>query len=85
MIHASEKYNIQPLDEMIPANEPVFLLRGCDELSAMTIEYWVGLAKENGIHTDKLEAVTKHIEAVKDWPKKTRIVQPIPSEEAPIE
>ena len=49
MKHAREDYNrIQDPSGLIPEAEPVFLLRGQDELAAPTLRYYADLCIANG-------------------------------------
>ena len=46
MIHARKDYNrIQDPAGLIPEDEPVFLIRAKDKVSAMTVEAWANFAE----------------------------------------
>ena len=49
MRHAREDYNrIQDPEGLIPEDEPVFLIRGQDQVGAETVERWAFLATAAG-------------------------------------
>ncbi len=71
MKHAREDYNrIQDPENKIPEDEPVFLIRGQDQVGAAAVRAWAHLHKVNGgsdilyalamDHADKMEAWPKH-------------------------
>jgi hypothetical protein len=48
MKHAREDYNrIQDPENLIPADEPVFLLRAQDQTAALVVAYWAALQINN--------------------------------------
>lgn len=74
MIHQREDYNdIQKLDEKIPKDEPVFLLRAQDELSVPTIEHYISLRRS---HYDASDEMATELEVflskVRAWTKKKK-------------
>ena len=61
MIHAREDYNrIQDPADRIPADEPVFLIRGQDRAAPGAIEAWADLAEAYGAAPDILSAARGH-------------------------
>ncbi len=49
MIHARKDYaRIQDPDKKIPVNEPVFLLRGQDQVAAEVVRIWAVLNRSRG-------------------------------------
>jgi hypothetical protein len=73
MIHARKDYDerIQDSANLIPADEPVFLLRGQDEFGGDVAEYWANLyAYKYGSESPVAKAVFAHADKMKDWPVK---------------
>jgi len=54
----------------VPANMPVFILLGEDQLAVRTILFWFDLAREAGCPNAKLEDVLRCLLEVLDWPTK---------------
>jgi hypothetical protein len=50
MIHARSDYTarIQDSENLIPADEPVFLIRGQDQVGADAVRAWAHLHRNNG-------------------------------------
>ena len=70
MKHAREDYNrIQDPDELIPDDEPVFLLRGQDELAPDLLRQWAVQLLAKGGSGIMAEMVIKHAEEMKEWQK----------------
>ena len=69
MIHARGDYNsrIQDSSGLIPADEPVFLLRGCDLAAPAAIRAWVAEAGALGADPDMLQAALGHADAMEQW------------------
>ncbi len=42
-------------------DEPVFVLRGQDKLSRITVAYWIALAQQNGVSQDKIDRAQRHL------------------------
>lgn len=55
---------------LVPKDEPVFLLRGQDKLAAATVEYWINLARQEGVNPATIETAKAHVEKIKAWPVK---------------
>jgi hypothetical protein len=51
-------------------DEPVFVLRGADVLSAKTVEYWAYLANLNGSDEVTVAGALKIARALRDWKRK---------------
>jgi len=70
MIHARGDYNrIQDPDDLIPANEPVFLLRAQDVLFIPTLAFYAFLADSIG-RPEIADSVRRHIDLAANWPKR---------------
>lgn len=68
MKHAREDYNrIQDPENLIPADEPVFLLRGKDICAPEAIEKWCELAAKHGAHEDIINAAQAHADEMRVW------------------
>jgi len=73
MIHARKDYDerIQDSANLIPADEPVFLLRGQDEFGGDVTAYWARLyADKYGADNPVVVAVMKHAGQMDRWPTK---------------
>lgn len=57
---------------LIPADEPVFLVRGQDENGADTVCYWANRAEERGADPEIVRVARAHAELMGAWPKKKR-------------
>jgi hypothetical protein len=71
MIHSRQDYNrIQDPAGLIPADEPVFLIRGQDVCAVETIEYYARLYENIQMRDEKLlTSLQKQIERIKEWQK----------------
>lgn len=68
MKHAREDYSrIQDPANLIPENEPVFLLRGKDVAAPAAIEAWIAEAKKYGAKDDILEAAEKQVDLMRAY------------------
>ena len=71
MIHARDDYNrIQDPENLIPADEPVFLLRGQDKFAAEVVRYWADLVADATGDTELFEVAYTHADRMDDWPTK---------------
>jgi hypothetical protein len=71
MKHAREDYNrIQDPANLIPEDEPVFLLRAQDLFYVDTLRYYRSLLQHNGSGTGMRDSVTAHIDASIRWRNK---------------
>lgn len=55
---------------VIPADEPVFLIRGQDIVGAAAVLAWADLAEEAGAALDIVDRARDHARAMDEWPKK---------------
>lgn len=68
MKHARKDYDrIQDPENIIPQDEPVFLLRGKDLAAPATIEAWCIEAKKLGAKDDIIELAKVHAEKMREW------------------
>lgn len=69
MKHAREDYQRRIVDtaNLIPADEPVFLLRGQDVHAAATVDFYALLAKTGGAASDLVSACERHAGAMRAW------------------
>jgi hypothetical protein len=68
MKHAREDYNrIQDPENIIPADEPVFLLRGKDICAPTAIQAWADDAERHGAAKNIVDAARNHAEVMKQW------------------
>lgn len=76
MEHAREDYrNIQEIVtngtvRRIPADEPVFLIRGQDVVSGDAVRAWADLAEANGADQEIITVARQQAEKMDAWPKK---------------
>ena len=70
MLHARKDYNvrIQDSENLIPEDEPVFLLRGQDKLAPMLLDLYTAISEENE-ECDKniITAVKRQSELMREW------------------
>lgn len=79
MIHARDDYNrIQDPAGLIPADEPVFLLRAQDALACKAVEYYAFLCSKAQAN-DVAAKAWQHASRMESWPKKK--VPDLPSTE----
>lgn len=69
MLHAREDYNDRIIDTagIIPADEPVCLVRGQDQFAAATVDAWANLAEAGGADPAMVEAGRRHAERIREW------------------
>ena len=76
MQHARNDYgNIQEITtngttRKIPADEPVFLIRGQDKVGAATVRAWADLAEAEGSDAEIVAIARQHADKMDAWPKK---------------
>lgn len=69
MKHARDDYNrIQDPAGLIPSEEPVFLLRGQDELASRTLEIYADMADAVGL-TEIARLTREQARLMLNWPK----------------
>lgn len=70
MKHARADYDrIQDPAGLIPADEPVFLLRGQDECAAAIVEAYADLAEKRGASPELVKACRDQVARMVAWPK----------------
>jgi len=70
MIHARDDYNrIQDPDNLIPEDEPVFLIRAKDILGPSAVQAWVNLARACRVDGAMVEAAEKQAQRMRDYQK----------------
>lgn len=68
MKHARRDYDlIQAPTDHIPADEPVFLIRGQDKIGWMAVEAWANLAEAIGAHSNIVTAARIHAGRMQRW------------------
>jgi hypothetical protein len=72
MLHARADHQSRIHDSagLIPADEPVFFIRGQDRAAIPAAEAWCVEAERLGADPAVVAAVRKHIEKVRDWQTK---------------
>ena len=71
MKHNREDYKrIQDPENKIPADEPVFLIRGQDFVGHMAVRAWAHLHRVNGGSDTTYSAAMKQADLMEAWPKK---------------
>ena len=71
MKHAREDYNrIQDPEGLIPDNEPVFLLRAADKVSAGVVRHWAFAARAVGASEKIVSMALHHANEMEEWPVK---------------
>lgn len=70
MKHARPDYDrIQDPENLIPEDEPVFLLRGQDKAAPYTLRKWARRVKLMGGSRDLVDAARKQAVAMEEWQK----------------
>lgn len=71
MKHARKDYDrIQDPANLIPADEPVFLLRAQDRVAAKTVRFWAQAHKDAGGNHTIAQLAMDHAVLMDRWPKK---------------
>ena len=72
MKHAREDYQkrVQDSANLIPEDEPVFLLRAQDKLAPEVVEYWADIAEQEGASENIVKAARAHVELMQKWQEK---------------
>jgi hypothetical protein len=68
----STKLEVLQMLERAADDEPVFVLRGNDELAPGAIEDWVRRAHISGMHTEKLADAMATARAMRIWQSKNQ-------------
>lgn len=68
MLHARPDYSrIQDPANVIPSNEPVFLLRANDAAAPAIVEAWAGMAEAMGAKADIVNMAREHAKLMRQW------------------
>lgn len=68
MKHARDDYNrIQDPAGLIPADEPVFLIRGQDRVAPQAVRLWANLAESHGASHAIVLAARLQAQAMEEW------------------
>ncbi len=68
MKHARDDYNrIQDPDNLIPENEPVFLLRAQDKTAPATLEAWANMVALLGGDPEIIKAARLQAHKMREW------------------
>ena len=72
MLHSREDYQkrIQDSANLIPEDEPVFLIRAQDATAVGVLNYWLDEAQHRGAEDNILEAAEAHRNRIIRWQKK---------------
>ena len=76
MLHARKSYNerIQDSANIIPEDEPVFILRGQDKLAPVMLDIYCALsANTKGADIDIRVAVTEHAGRMRNWQRERKV------------
>ena len=81
MIHARQDYNerIQDNANIIPVDEPVFLLRGQDKFAPEILKHYLQLVRDHNTddqYNEMIFAIKQHIEYMINWQKEVNIKLP---------
>ena len=87
MIHARKDYTdrIQDKAKKIPAKEPVFLLRGQDEVGHKAVRAWAYIHQLNGGSDVAYSLAMAHANAMEVWAKKHGKKADVPPEALPLD
>ena len=66
----SDYDRIQDPAGLIPADEPVFLLRGQDKVAPMVVRLWAQLADACGADPETVASARRQADAMAAWPVK---------------
>lgn len=70
MKHARKDYDrIQAPTDLIPADEPVFLLRSQDKLSADIVDFWADMAEDMGCGKEIVASARQQAVEMRRWQK----------------
>jgi len=71
MLHARADYqDLKVLDEKIPKDEPVFLIRAQDLAGADTVRYWAIKNRTLGGSAELTKSAIEHAILMDEWPVK---------------
>jgi hypothetical protein len=79
MRHLRRDYDgVQDSSGKIPADEPVFVIRGKDITAPIVINYWASIAEQNGVGPEMVEAVRQWARAISTWQDENKAVVKVP-------
>ncbi len=83
MKHARKDYDrIQDPDNIIPVNEPVFILRAQDKFAPELLLRWAAKLRLNGGDPHMARIVEVHAQEMIEWQKKVKVkLSDLPKEE----
>ncbi len=69
MKHARKDYQerIQDSENLIPKDEPVFVVRGQDPAGPATLRYWAVLCEATGGSKEAAKLARQHADAMEEW------------------
>lgn len=70
MKHARNDYNLENLEDKIPDDEPIFLIRGQDALGWAAVDAWANLAEAANCDPAIVMLARNHSYAMKKWADK---------------
>lgn len=72
MLHARQDYNekIQCSEDVIPKDEPVFLLRAKDRAAVPAVRAWIEAMKLLGGDPRMIKVAEDHVIKMEAWPEK---------------
>ena len=77
MKHAREDYNrIQDPANLIPKDEPVFLLRGQDMFASDILRRWATMLANSGGDHKMWKMVIDHADLMEEWQKTNKVKMP---------
>ena len=68
--HSRSDYNDHMIDDLIPADEPVFLIRAQDQVSGPAVRAWARLAEAVGADEKIVAMARAHADLMDAWPTK---------------
>lgn len=78
MKHARDDYSerIVDMDDEIPSDEPVFLIRAQDQVSGDAVRAWADLHEKAGGDPKLAELAREHADLMDKWPTKKAADRP---------
>lgn len=78
MKHARDDYQerIVDMDDEIPGDEPVFLIRAQDQVSGDAVRAWADLHEAAGGNPELAERAREHADLMDAWPTKKAADRP---------
>lgn len=80
MLHARTDYNIriQDSENIIPSDEPVFLIRGKDIVGPSAVEAWADLAEKVGASEHIVAAARRQAELMREYQEMNKLEVKVP-------